>query len=81
MKTIETTFSYDEGMNLNCKRSGIIKISRSTINVDHIVSISPWEGKLIYEGRQGTQIKDINGKTHLDDRTYDDFLSYIKNGN
>lgn len=78
MKTIETIFSYDEGMSKECKRNGVIKESKHTINVNHIVSISPWKGELIHEGRTGTQIKDVNGKTYLDDRTYDDFMGDLR---
>ena len=77
MKFIETVFSYDEGMSKECKRNGIIKQSRHTINVQHIVSYTEWVGKLIHEGKTGTQIIDINGNKYIDERSYNDFIKYL----
>lgn len=78
MKTIETIFSYDGGQMKNGTRNGVIKEQRYTINTDHIVSIEPWEGTLLHEGRSGTQIVDVNGRKYLDDRTYDDFMGDLR---
>lgn len=77
MKTIETHFIYDEGLTKNCKPNGNLKVDKHTINIDHIVSISPWVGSFLHEGRTGTQVTSVNGKKYLDDRSYDDFLEYL----
>ena len=47
------------------------------VNVDHIVSISKWEGKLLHEGRKGTQIKTIDNSKFIDDRPYEDFMEFL----
>jgi hypothetical protein len=78
MKLIEITFTYDEGWQKECKKNGVMKISRSAINVDEIVSISVWHGELLHEGRVGTKIKTINGSSHVDDRRYDEFIDILQ---
>lgn len=78
MKFIETTFSYDEGKSRNGTANGVLKEDRHAINYNHIVSISPWNGELTYKGRTGTQIKDVNGRTYLDDRSYHDFIADLR---
>jgi hypothetical protein len=78
MKLIEITFTYDEGWTKECKKNGVIKTSRSAINVDEISSISVWHGTLLHEGRIGTKIITTNGKSHVDDRSYDEFTDILK---
>jgi len=77
MKLIEISFSCDEGWQKECKKNGIIKTTIAMVNVDHIVSISKWEGKLLHEGRKGTLIKTIDNGKYVDDRTYDDFMKFL----
>ena len=43
----------------------------------YIVSITEWVGKLIHEGKTGTQIIDINGNKYIDERSYNDFIKYL----
>jgi hypothetical protein len=78
MRTIETSFQYDEGHQRECKRNGVIKYSKHTINLEHIVSITKWVGTLLHEGRTGTQITDVNGKKYIDDRPYEEVISLLK---
>ena len=78
MKTIETSFWYDEGHQKECKRNGVIKHSKHTINIDHIVSISKWVGQLLHEGRTGTKIVVVGGREYIDDRSYEEIVSLIK---
>lgn len=79
MRTFETSFQYDEGHQRECVRNGVIKHQKHTINLDHIVSVSEWNGTLLHEGRTGTQIVDVNGKKYLDDRPYEEVLQLLKN--
>jgi len=78
MRTIETSFQYDEGHQKECKRNGVIKYVTHTINVDHIVSVTKWIGQLLHEGRVGTQITDVNGKKYIDDRPYEEMVLLLK---
>ena len=78
MKLIEITFTYDEGWQNECKKNGVMKTSRSAINVDEIASISAWHGTLLHEGRVGTKIITTNGKSHVDDRRYDEFIDILQ---
>jgi len=78
MKLIEITFSYDEGWQRECTRNGVIKTSRKLISMDKIVSIAGWKGTLLHEGRSGTEVKTIDGKSHVDDRSYEEFIEYIE---
>ena len=77
MRLIEITFTYDEGWQQKCERNGVMKTSRKTINVDEIVSVSEWEGQLLHQGRVGTKVLTSDGKSHVDDRTYDQFLALL----
>jgi hypothetical protein len=53
--------------------------STKLISIDKIVSISKWKGTLLHEGRSGTQVKTIDGSTHIDaDKSYEEFIEYIK---
>jgi len=79
MKLIEMNFTYDEGWQRECQRNGVIMTSTKLISMDKIVSISRWNGTLLHEGRSGTQVKTIDGRTHIDaDRSYEEFIEYIK---
>jgi hypothetical protein len=78
MKLIEMNFTYDEGWQMRCERNGVMKTSTKLISVDKIVSISKWEGTLLHEGRSGTQVRTIDGRTHVDaDRSHEDFLKLL----
>ena len=79
MKLIKITFSYDEGWQNECKRNGITKTNVAMVNIDHIVSISKWQGKLLHEGRKGTLIKTIDNSKFIDDRQYDEFMEFLNN--
>jgi hypothetical protein len=77
MKLIKITFSYDEGWQKECKKNGITKTDIAMVNIDHIISISKWEGRLLHKGRNGTMIKTINNCKYVDDRAYDDFIKFL----
>lgn len=79
MKTIEVVFTYDEGLMKNYQRNGVLKSTKTTLNIDHIVSIEEWQGENLHKGRTGTLVTDINGKKHIDDLPYITFISFIKN--
>ena len=79
MRLIEITFSYDEGWQKECKKNGIIKTNIAIVNVDHIVSITEWEGQLLHQGRIGTKIATINNGKFVDDRPYNEFMDYLNN--
>lgn len=79
MKTIEMVFTYDEGLMKDCERNGVLKSTKTTLNIDHIVSIQEWRGGELHKGRTGTLVTDINGKKHIDDLPYITFIGFIKN--
>ena len=79
MKLIEITFSYDEGWQKECTRNGLTKTTTAMVNVDHIVSITRWEGQLLHQGRVGTKIVTINNGKFVDDRPYDEFMECLNN--
>ena len=79
MKLIQITFSFDEGLQKECKKNGITKTTMAMVNVEHIVSISKWEGQLLHEGRKGTKVVTINNSSFVDDRPYDEFMEFLNN--
>lgn len=79
MKFIESAFAYDEGFVKNGKNNGNIKTQVTAINVAHIVSVKLWVGKNVgyYGERIGSEIVDINGKKHFDDRPHSEIIELI----
>ena len=72
-KFIEISFSYDQGLQKNCVRSGEIMIAKKLISIDKISFIKSWEGELLHKGRTGVEIHTVDGRKHIDERSYEVF--------